>query len=370
MDIERTTAIISLGKIWDNCKIIKSIISPQCHIMAVVKANAYGHGSVVVAKYLEKKGINLFFVACLSEAIELRQAGIEGEILIHCPSDIRKMHLLWKYNLTQTVATYRYAKILNELGKPIKIHLKIDTGMSRIGFYCHYNEDINITLHEIKKVSKLPNIKVCGVFTHFAESDNDNRSFTEKQFSNYTRITHELMIAGVDLGIRHCCNSTAIIKYPHMHLDMVRPGIMLYGLVPVKTLLPFKPSMELKSVIVQINDLNLGDTVSYGRTYLVQKNKKIAIVAIGYADGYFRLLSNKDSVLVKGQRAPIVGRICMDTCMIDVTDINVATGDVVTIFGKDNGQFKEITEMSDIIGTINYELLCAVNKRVRRVYCK
>lgn len=370
MNIERAVAIIHINNIEHNYNLIKTIIPPQCQVMAVVKANAYGHGALEISKHLELQGVRHFAVTSINEAIELREGGINGEILILSHSNIQKTHLLCKYKLTQTVATLEYAKNLDSCNLPLNIHIKVDSGMSRIGFYCHGDEDIDSAFQEIKKVVNQPNLKVCGIYTHFAESDNDNSDFTEKQFSNFAKITEKVTSEGIDIGLRHCCNSAAILKYPHMHLDMVRPGIILYGLPPVKTSLYFKPVMELKSVIMQIKTLKPGDVVSYGRTYEAQAEIRIATIGIGYADGYFRQLSNKDSVLIKGRRVPIIGRICMDTCMIDVTDIDVSPGDEVTIFGEDGDLYKSVTEMADAIGTINYELLCAVSTRVEKIFQK
>ncbi len=369
MSTEGTYIIVNLKQISENCNLIRNIISNKCKIMAVVKANAYGHGSVEVSKELQQKNdIQYFAVACLEEAIELRRAGIKGEILILGYTKLDQIYLLNQYNLTQAVFSYQYAEKINKLNNQTKIHIEVDTGMSRTGFYCHDTNDIEKCINQIKRVFMLPNLKVTGFFTHFAESDKLHSNFTELQFNIFKIITDYLVSKGYDIGLRHCCNSAAILQYPNMHLDMIRPGILLYGFHYIGTNLRFKPAMELKSTIIQIKQLRAGDFVSYERSYLLLEDKKIATIDIGYAEGYSRLLSNRDYVLVKGKKASVVGNICMDSCMIDVSEIDALPGDEVTIFGNSFNSYKSINEIANILGTINYEVLCMLSNKVRRKY--
>ena len=253
-------------------------------------------------------------------------------------------------------------------GKTAKIHIKIDTGMSRIGFVP--NEQ---SIDEIIFVSKLPNIEIEGIFTHFACSDADDESMTLNQYDKFIRVITELEKHGIEIPVKHCCNSAAIIKYPQMHLDMVRAGIILYGMYPsdIEYDIDLKPLMNFKTSVINIKTMQPGETISYGATYTVEKPMKVATIAVGYADGYSRLLSNQGRVLVNGQFANILGRICMDQCMIDVTNVhNISIGDEVILFGADENENLPIEELAVKLGTINYELPCVINNRVPRCYVK
>ncbi len=357
--INRTEARIDLNAIHNNIKNI--MVDSNAKVLAVVKADAYGHGASAVALYLQDKGISNFAVACTDEGVELRKSGIKGMILVLGKTSKASMDKLVEFNLSQACDSYEYAVELAKHGN-VNIHIKIDTGMSRLGFYCHCKEDIDGCIEKISPVFSINGVKIEGIFTHFADTDTD--SFTERQFSVFKELTNRLLDNGYNIGIRHCCNSAAAIKYPHMHLDMVRLGIALYGLERSVPSFPMDISMSVYAGLTSINILKAGDTVSYGRTHTLDRTTKVGVVSFGYADGMPRLLSDKFYVSINGQKASILGRVCMDMFMVDITDIECAEGDEVCIFGK-NG---EVNEMADIIGTINYELVCGINKRVPRIY--
>jgi alanine racemase len=368
VSIDRTTAFINLDNILNNIEKIKNMVSSQCNIMAIVKANAYGHGAVKVATFLEEKGIGYFGVATIDEAIELREAGIKGDILILGYTNVNRINLLSRYNLTQTIHTVEYAIQINSLRNQTKVHIKVDTGMSRLGIYCHQKEDIHKTIELIEGIFKFNNLEINGIYTHFSESDDIDSNFTQTQFELFKKVTDELINIGHNIGLRHCCNSAGTLRFPEMHLDMVRPGILLYGLPPIITKIEFKPVMELKSTVIQVKKMKAGDSIGYGRSYKLNDDRSIATIAIGYADGYSRLLSNNDYVLINGKIAPIIGRVCMDICMVDVTNIDVKQEDEVIIYGNSNNKYKSINEIADKLNTINYEILCSISNRVEREY--
>ena len=367
----RTWAEINMDALTENIKNIRSITNKNSMVMAVVKADAYGHGAVNVAKLLLKNGADRLAVADLDEAIELRHSGISAEILILGASFDEDCSSLVKHNITPAVFSYDFAKKLSteaiKQGKQAKIHVKIDTGMSRIGFVSgDSNEEI---CDEILKISKLPNIFIEGIFSHFATSDEKDKSYTEKQFSEFLSVCNLLKEKGLDIPIRHIANSAAIMMYPETHLDMVRAGIILYGFYPSedvnKDRLKLRHVMTLKSRITLIKEIeNRG--VSYGKTYIAHNKTKIATIPVGYADGYTRLLNNKAKIIANGETVDVIGRICMDQCMIDVTNVhNINTGDEVIIFGED------IVTADDIamsLGTINYEIVCMISRRIPRIY--
>lgn len=358
----RAKAQIDLEAIKHNAKSIMSTLDSECRMLAVVKANAYGHGAIPVAKTLYDIGVRHFAVATAEEGQELRYGGLKGEILVLGKTPLSQREMLVDNNLCQACDSYEYANAIVKDGLP-KLHIKIDTGMSRLGFYCHDKAFSDICVGQILPIFKIPQIKIEGIFTHFAVADEDE-TFTRKQFNAFTSVTDKLISLGYNVGLRHCCNSAATIRFPDMHLDMVRQGIGLYGLERSAPGFPFIPAMTVSARIAAIGAIEDGDTVSYGRTFKANKPIRRAVVSFGYADGMPRLLSGKYSVSVNGKKAPILGRICMDMFMIDVSDIDCKDGDTVIIFGK-NG---EVSEMADIIGTINYEIVCGITSRVPRVY--
>lgn len=368
----RTWCDVSLDNLKHNIQQIKSKVSDNVKLCGIVKANAYGHGVEEIAANLVEQGFDYLAVAFIDEAVELRLCGFEQPILIlgNTPKDTAEQVV--EYNITASVYNIETAKVLSaeavKQNKTAKIHIKIDTGMSRIGFAP--NEQ---SIEDIVAVSKLPNIETEGIFTHFACSDADDEAMTLKQYDRFMYVVSELENKGLEIPVKHCCNSAAIIKYPHMHLNMVRAGIILYGMYPsdIEYDIDLKPLMNFKTSVINVKTMQPGETISYGATYKVEKPMKVATIAVGYADGYSRLLSNKGRVLVNGQFANILGRICMDQCMIDVTNVhNISIGDEVILFGADENENLPIEELAVKLGTINYELPCVINNRVPRCYIK
>ncbi len=363
MIISRAEARINLSNIQHNALSIMETLHEKCRMLAVVKANAYGHGAAEVATALADIGVNDFAVATADEGVFLRTHGIKGNILVLGKTPVFDRKKLADYELQQACDSVEYAKSIVENGKPA-IHIKIDTGMSRLGFYCHTKNHADSCAEKILPLYNIEGINVQGIFTHFADADGESDSFTKQQFEAFCAVIDALKAKGKAVGTRHCCNSAATIRYPEMQLDMVRQGIGLYGLERSVPNFPFKPAMSVTARIAAVGELESDDTVSYGRTYKASKSIKRAVVSFGYADGMPRLLSNKYSVMVNGKKAPIIGRICMDMFMINVDGIDCNEGDEVLIFGE-NG---EVSLMADIIGTINYEIVCGISPRVPRIY--
>lgn len=361
----RVTATVDLDAIRANYKHIKQIAG-ESRVMAVVKADAYGHGSARIAEELQKLGCNDFAVACLSEAEHLRENGITGNILILGPTDDSLAGSIVSGNFIQAVDSAESAERLARAGR-IRVHIKVDTGMSRIGIYCHGLSDIGFAAAEIARIIKNPGISVEGIFTHFADSDGANRDFTEKQFSVFKALTDTLAANGMDCGTRHCCNSAAIIRFPEMRLDMVRAGIILYGLMPSAEINDphFRPAMKLSARICAVHRLEKGDHVSYGCTYTADRATRVAVISIGYADGFSRLYSGKKVVRINGREFATVGRICMDMCMVDIgNELECAPGDEAVIFETAD----DIERLAEAMGTINYEILCSLKHRVLLQY--
>jgi alanine racemase len=340
--------------------------------LGVVKANAYGHGAVPVAKKLEELGAEYLAVACLDEAVELRQAGIHTPILILAPTPVQFAEELLHYDLTQSVQDEETAQALSAAAvrgdRPLKIHVMADTGMSRLGFLCDEAHRAQAA-KQIDKVCALPALVPEGIFTHFANADGDE-DYTMLQLRRFLDVLDALERRDVRFQIRHCAASAAVLHYPCTYLDMVRPGVALYGHYPDPSCEGLDgpgllPVMALKSRVIAVRALPAGTCVSYGCTHTLARPSRLAVLSVGYADGLERLLSNRGEVLLRGQRAPIVGRVCMDLCMVDVTDLpDVQAGDVATVFGPE----LPLEEKADAVGTIQYELLCGVAPRVPRVY--
>ncbi len=364
----RTWATVDISAARDNIKTIRNIIGKDCALMSVVKADAYGHGAVEISKAINEES-DFFAVSNIDEAIQLRNGGITKPILILGYTPPHSMELIAKYNVTQTVFSYEYGKMLSsaaeKIKKKIRVHIKIDTGMNRIGFSAQDEDILCMSLQKIKKLANERFLEFEGIFTHFAVADEPEDPFTETQFKRFMNCIELLEKDGIKFKYRHAANSAAILNFPKMKLDMVRPGLILYGITTNRPdNIGLKPVMELKTTVSFVHDLKKGDTVSYGRIFVADKNMKIATLPIGYADGLFRALSENMSVIINGQKAPIIGRICMDQCMADVTGLDVKTEDEVIIFG--NG--KSVYELSDAIDTIPYEIICDIGKRVPRVY--
>lgn len=363
MEIDRSFAKVHLDNLVFNYNQVQKLVGDSL-VMAVVKADAYGHGSVKCARRLEASGCEYFAVASLAEAMELREHGITANILIFGRTNPINHCYLSKYNLIQTVYSLDYAKELNTCKEPIRIHINIDTGMSRFGIYLHNAHDLYPAVHEIKEIAELEHLKLEGVYTHFANSDEMQKEFCDRQYDLYTQLIDSLQAAGINPGIKHVANSGAIISHPDKYLDMVRVGIALYGYPHDRSVATFLPVMELYSTVISSRLLNPGDTVSYGRTYTAKKPGRIATIAIGYADGYNRLLSNNDYVLYKNSIFPVVGRVCMDAIMVDIGNVDVLEGEKVEVFGLQ----KPLEDMCKALNTIPYEILCNVSKRVPRLY--
>lgn len=369
--LHRTWAEIDIPALVHNFKIIKNKAS-NAKIMAVVKANAYGHSVSDVAPVLEECGADYFAVSNIEEALQLRNIGIKKPILILGYTPVSCVKDLAENNISQCVYSAEYAAALSERAVnenvTVKIHVKLDTGMSRLGFDCR--TDSLSGLSEAITAAKLTNFIFEGVFTHFAVADRtalEEDGFTDSQFSLFTAAVNKIKESGLNPEICHCCNSAGLLLDSEKHLDLCRPGIILYGLTPSSALTlkeDFIPVMTLKSVVSMVKEINEGDTVSYGRTFTAQEKMKIATVAAGYADGYPRGLSGKANVIINGKKAKIIGRVCMDQLAVDVTNIgDVKLGDEVILFGKE----LPVEELADICGTINYEIVCGISPRVPRV---
>jgi alanine racemase len=346
--------------------------------MAIVKADAYGHGAPFVAGEFEALGADYFGVSNMEEALQLRNSGIKKPILIlgYTPSEYAGEMI--SKNITQTVLDLQYAKELSKAaqsaGGTLKTHIKIDTGMSRIGFLYHDAENNSGSVNEILEVSSLPALDLEGIFTHFAVSDEPEKEFTKIQFARFMDVIEKLSQKGLNFRLRHCCNSAGLLNFPEMQLDMVRPGIILYGMTPSEGMplpIELKPTMALKTVISQVKTLAGGTAISYGMKYVTDGEKRVATLPVGYADGFARCLSNRADVLICGKRARIIGRVCMDQCMIDVSEIDeAAENKVVTVIGRDGGDTVSMEEIAGFMGTINYETACLIGKRVPRVFYK
>lgn len=372
--LHRTWAEIDIDALVHNFDIIKKEAA-GAKLMAVVKADAYGHSARIVAPILEQHGADAFAVSNIEEAITLRGCGITRPILILGYTPVSMAAQLYLNDISQCVYSPEYADALSERacadGVKVKVHIKLDTGMSRLGFDCR-DEKLS-GIEDAVTAARLKGFIFEGIFTHFAASDRTETSedgFTDKQYSRFCTAAERFEKAGIRPKYRHCCNSAAFCLDSDKHFDMCRPGIILYGLTPssdLKLKEAFVPVMTVKSVVSMVKTIKKGDTVSYGRTFTAEKEMKIATVTAGYADGYPRLLSNKGYVLINGKRANIIGRVCMDQMAVDVSDIdNVKQGDEVILFGK----ALPVEELADMCGTINYEIICGISPRVPRITVK
>lgn len=366
---KRTWAEIDLAAIEENVKNMCAKLPGGCRFLGVVKANAYGHGAVTVARRLEAIGVEYLAVACLDEVRELRAAGITLPVLILGITPAEYAPELCALNATQAVGSMELARGLNDAlagtDKKLKVHLKLETGMGRTGFRA-WGED---ALGAAAEAVTLPHLEAEGIFTHFCVSDADAplNAYTAEQFARFLGgIDNIERASGKRFTIRHCTNSGAMLAFPETYLDMVRPGVSLYGLYPgsERQSVALHPAMALYSRVAGVEEHHAGDTIGYGRTFTCDRDMRVAILPIGYADGLHRSLSNKMEVWLGGKRCRQIGRICMDMCMVDVTDTEVKTGDVAEIFGKNI----PIDELADKAETIHYELCCAVAPRVPRVY--
>ena len=370
-NLRRTWAEIDMDALEHNYRQARKRIGDRVKYLGVVKADAYGHGAVQVSRKLEALGADYLAVSSLDEAKELRRGGIQAPILIlgHTPPSM--VEQLLEYNITQTVSAEAKAEEFSQAaaacGGTLKVHIKVDTGMSRLGFLVR-GEHFRGGVEAIARACALPHLNAEGIFTHFAASDEDDadsEQYTREQFAVFMNVLRALEEKGRTFAIRHCANSGALTRYPEMYLDMVRPGIALYGVGADAEALGLRPVMSLKSCVSTIKVFDPDTDISYGRTFHTTGKTRVGVLPIGYADGFFRGLSNRMSVVTAQGLAPVRGRICMDMCMVDLTELpDIHVGDTVEIFG----QQQPVDKLAEVLNTIPYELTCAVSKRVPRLY--
>lgn len=367
---------INLDAIAQNMREIRRVTNPGAEVMGVVKADAYGHGAVAIARCILKNGASRLAVSQMDEAIQLRKNGIQAPILLLSDLESERMAELLQYDITQLVYTRAFAEQLSayasSTGETIRIHIKLDTGMGRVGFAAERPE----TVSEIARIAQMPGLCVEGIFTHFAVSDELGAAdaYTEKQFELFNGVCERLKQQNITIPIRHVANSAAILRFPGMHLEMVRAGIILYGFYPSGALdgcgVRLCPAMSFKARLTAVKKVPAGTFLSYGCTYKTERESIIATVPVGYADGYFRAMSNRGRVLIHGRYAPICGRVCMDQMMIDVTDLDsaVSVGDEVVLIGRQGEGEISAEEVASLCNTIHYEVICSPSKRVPRHY--
>ena len=367
---DRSCVEIDLDALRHNFEEIKKVTSPGAGILAVVKADAYGHGAYETATALLECGAAGLCLATIDEAVDLRNRGIKAPMMILGFTDKSRFADVVRYDIEQAVYSYEIARALSDeavlQGKEVKIHVKLDTGMGRIGFKTDGSDT-----EEIAKSCRLPGIVPYGVFSHFAVADTGDDEYTVKQFDAFMEQIKALEAEGIVFTKRHICNSAGIMRFPQMHLDLVRAGIILYGLMPPGCPEPAHkldliPVMNWYAKVIHVKTIPEGATVSYGRHFTALRETEVATVGIGYADGLSRRLSNGFELVLNGEKCPIIGNVCMDMCMVDTTDLKVRpkVGDKVIVFGKD----RLADDLADRLGTINYEITCDVGRRVRRIY--
>lgn len=369
----RITAYIHMDAVAFNFESMKNHLDDGKKIIAVVKADGYGHGAVPVAELIEQYDyIWGFAVAAVEEGMALRDAGITKPILILGYSFEEDYATMAANGMRPAIFTWEMAAAFDEaarkLGICAPIHLAVDTGMSRIGF-----ADTEESVETAVRISELTHLQIEGVFTHFSKADELDKTYTHMQLNRFERFCDQLEAHGLMPFLRHCSNSAGILEIPEAHLDMVRAGITIYGLYPSDEVcrdMPLKPAMELKSHIICLKNIEAGTSVSYGGTFVAEHPMRIATIPVGYADGYPRSLSSKGFVLIRGKRAPIIGRVCMDQFMVDVTDIEAELLDEVTLLGRDGDEEITVDELGELSGRFPYEFVCVIGKRVPRIYIK
>ena len=369
--LKRTWADVSLDHLEYNYRQLRDRAGTSCRFLGVVKADSYGHGAVPVSRTLVELGAEYLAVSNLQEAVQLRRNGIEAPVLLLGYTPAQYAAELAAFSVTQEVHSLQYARLLSDAlrgtGKVLKVHLKLDTGMTRLGFPVETERDLEALLAAVR----LPQLQVEGVFTHFSVADSTDPSdvaYTKGQYECFCRGICWLEAHGVDLELRHCANSGAVMLHPEYCLDMIRPGIATYGIHPSEDtcgVMELKPLLRLTTTISQLREIPVGTAISYGRTYTASEPRRLAVLAIGYADGLTRALSGRVSFLIGGHEAPVVGRITMDMCMVDVTDIpQVQTGDEAVLIGEG----RPCEYLADLLDTIPYEIFCQISKRVPRCY--
>jgi len=368
-------AEINLDNLANNIREVKRVVRKDALVTAVIKADGYGHGAVEIGETLIENGADRFAVATLSEAIQLRRKFKDIPIMVlgYTPNefadDVINSDLIQTiYSLEQGAA---FSKRAIELGKTVVLHVKLDTGMHRLGF-----EVSEKAVEDIKEISMLENVCLEGIYTHFAVADEVDKAYTMRQVENYNWIIDQLEAQGLNIPIKHVSNSAAIIDLPELNYNMVRAGIMLYGLYPSgdvnKDNVDLKEVMSLRAKVSHVKTLEEGSGVSYGLKFVAEKKTQVATLPLGYADGFTRMLSGKAKAIIDntGDIVPVIGRICMDQCMIDATGLEIDRDDTVILFGESNGSRISINEVADALETINYEIVCMINKRIPRVYLK
>jgi alanine racemase len=368
----RVQANVNLRAVRHNINEIKKKIRKDAKLMLIIKADAYGHGAVALAKAMNEEGVDAYGVAIIEEAVELREAGITKPILVLGYTPKEQYGLVVAYDVTQTVFQYEMALELSKeavrQGKTAKIHIKLDTGMSRIGF-----SDTEESIETIKHIAGLKGIMIEGLFTHFARADEADRTSTNNQIERYLSFAGKLEEEHIMIPVKHISNSAGILEFPQANLNMVRCGIATYGIYPSDEVnhesVKLIPAMELKTHVIYVKEVEGGVGISYNATYVTDRKTKIATIPVGYADGYSRNLSNHGRVIIHGKYAPIIGKICMDQFMVDVTGIeNVKQGDVVTLLGRDQDSYISVEELAEGSHSFPYELICTIGKRIPRVY--
>jgi alanine racemase len=356
---------ISLNAIKHNIAEIRKLLKPRVKFMAVVKANAYGHGVVAISRAAVSAGADWLAVANLKEALEIREAGVVSPILILTESPTSVMDEIIQYDLSQTIYSYSEASALSDEAqkrkKTASVHVKVDTGMGRVGV------PPSEAVAFITKISSLPGLKLEGVFTHFAKAEDPLDNFTQGQFDKFKQIISKVK----HIPIKHSANSAGVLFHSETHLDMVRVGLMMYGLYPSgasRRLINLRPALSFKSRITYLKKVPAGTPLSYGGTYLTSSETTIATIPVGYADGFSRRLSNRGQVVIRGKRFPVVGRVTMDLTMVNVSDAKVEVGDEVVLIGEQNGQLISADEIAGLEDTISYEVVCGIGKRVPRIY--
>lgn len=366
-------AEINLDNVAHNIQEVRRVTKKDALVTAVIKADAYGHGAVELGQTLLDNGADRFAVATLSEAVQLRRSYSETPILILGYTPSEAADVVVGNDLIQTLYSMEQALVFNEMAssmnKMVKIHIKLDTGMHRLGFRADES-----SVETIAEICKLSNLEVEGIFTHFAVADEVDKSYTLGQVKKYNAIIDGLEKKGINIPIKHVSNSAAIIDLPELNYNMVRAGIMLYGLYPSadvkKQNVTLKEVMSLKAELSHVKDLDAGLGISYGLCYTTESQTRVGTIPIGYADGFTRMYSFKANGIINGVKKPIVGRICMDQCMIELDGIDAKPGDVVTLFGRDGSEQISIDDVAAYVDTINYEVVCMIDKRVPRVYTK
>ena len=368
----RGYATVDLDKIYRNIEKMKEKLNPETGVVAVIKTDGYGHGAVPIAKRIDSICYG-YAVATVGEGHNLRRHGITKPIFILGYTPKTYYDMVIKEKMLPPIFSLEMAKDFSDaatgLGVEAKINIAVDTGMSRIGYI-----PSDKAVQEIVEINKLPNIKIESIFTHFAKADYIDKSFADKQFEEFVEFINTLEENGVHIPIHQCANSAAMMEMPKTSLSLSRAGISMYGLYPSEEVdheaMKLEPAMAIYSHVVYVKEIEAGRGISYGQTFVADKKMKIATIPIGYGDGYPRNLSNKGYVLINGKRADILGRICMDQFMVDVTGMDVKAGDLVTIAGKDGNEEILIDDLAVLAGTFNYEFVCDLGKRIPRVYIK